>query len=105
MDRDLRLVLSLLKEIEHALPLTQDWRKGLSGVERSAVAGFKRALKRARSDPWKMHFGIQEDLGLEAYELEAYMKDYLLLFACLRSESYVSRPVREQLVQGIFSLK
>jgi len=103
--RDLRLALGLLRQIEGALPLTLDWRQPISGVERSVVAELKRALKRAHSDPRKIHFGVQKDLNLETYELEAYMKAYLLLFECLRSGCYVSRPVREQLAQGLFTLE
>ena len=102
-DSELRLALGLLREIEHALPLGQELKKPISNKARALIADLKRALRRAHSDPRKMHFGSQKDLGLESCRLEAYMKAYLLLFECLRSESYVSRPVREQLVQGLFS--
>lgn len=104
-DRELRLAFGLLREIEHALSLGQEQKQPISNKERALIADLKRALKRAHSDPRKLYFGVQKDIGLETYKLEAYMKAYLLLFECLRSESYVLRPVREQLVQGLFSLQ
>lgn len=105
LDRELRLALGLLREIEYALPLAQERKQPISSKEHALIAELKRALKRAHGDPRKMYFGVQKDLNLETYELEPYMKAYLLLFECLRSESYVLRPVREQLVHGLYSLQ
>ena len=102
---ELRLALGLLREIEHALPLGQEQKQPMSNKEHALIADLRRALKRAHSDPRKMYFGVQKDIGIENYKLEGYMKAYLLLFECLRSESYVSRPVREQLAHGLFSLQ
>jgi predicted NACHT family NTPase len=98
-----QLAVRLLKEIERALPLTSDRRQPLSSTERFSVAELKRALKRAHSDPRKMHFGIKKDLSLKSYEYVAYIKAYLLILECLHSECYVSRPIREQLIQGVYS--
>jgi predicted NACHT family NTPase len=103
-DRSKKLAVRLLREIERAVPLITDWKQQTSSMKRSSLAELKRALKRAHSDPRKMHFGIKRDLGLKRYELEAYMRSYLLILECLRSECYVSRSIREHLIQGIYSI-
>lgn len=102
--RRLRLARSLLRELERALSPELAAQLTTSDSDRSVLSSLRRALRRAHSDPREIPFGINLDVRLEAYDLETYLNLYLLLFGCLRSGCYVSRPVREQLVKETYSV-
>jgi len=98
MDR----AFNLLRAIERELPLSLN--PNMPGKERGEIAELRRALKRARSKPGRLHYGERIRATIKPDELQAYLNMYTLLFDCLGTECYVSREVRSRIARSPFNV-
>ena len=99
---DLRRAVGVLSRIDCELRVTRDWRHGTKDAP--AVAELRRAIKRVKGDPSKMHMGPKAVSGLEAHRLSGYLKAYSLLLECLAADCYVSREVREEVTLSAYQM-